>query len=79
MANVSVVAGSNRLKHAIKALQDHWVQTEVTWNDSVRRRFEERYLAPLDPAVDAAVIGMHKLAEILDQVRRDCTDRSETL
>ena len=50
-----------------------------TWNDSVRQRFEERYLAPLDPAVDAAVIGMQKLAEVLDKVRRDCSDRSETL
>ena len=42
-------------------------------------RFEERYLGPFDPAVDAAVIGMQKLAEVLDQVRRDCSDRSETL
>lgn len=79
MANASVVAGTNRLRHAMKALHDHWALTEATWNDSVRQRFEERYLAPLDPAVEAAVIGMHKLAEILDQVRRDCTDRSETL
>ncbi|MDR3635679.1 MAG: hypothetical protein P4L84_17890 [Isosphaeraceae bacterium] len=79
MANANVVAGTNRLRHAIKALQDNWVLTEATWNDSVRQRFEERYLAPLDPAVGAAVIGMHKLAEVLDQVRRDCTDRSEKL
>jgi hypothetical protein len=51
--------------------------TEATWNDSVRRRFEERHLAPLDPATDAALLGMQKLAEVLDQVRRDCSDRSE--
>ncbi len=79
MANANVVAGSNRLKHAIKTLQDQWRITEATWNDSVRRRFEERHLAPLDPAVDAALIGMQKLAELLDRVRRDCSDRSETL
>jgi len=51
--------------------------TEPTWGDSVRRRFEERHLAPLSPAVEAAVIGLQKLAETLDQVRRDCSDRSE--
>jgi hypothetical protein len=79
MANANVIAGTNRLRHAIKVLRDQWALTEETWNDSVRRRFEERYLGPLDPAVDAAVIGMHKLAEVLDQVRRDCSDRSETL
>jgi len=79
MANANVVAGTNRLRHAIKVLQDQWLLTEATWDDSVRHRFEERYVAPLDPAIDAAVIGMHKLAEVLDQVRRDCSDRSETL
>jgi len=79
MANANVMAGSSRLKHAIMSLRDRWAATESTWNDSVRHRFEERHLAPLDPAVDAALVGMHKLAEILDQVRRDCSDRSEML
>ncbi len=79
MANANVVAGTTRLKHAIKTLKDQWLITEATWNDKVRHRFEERYLAPLDPAIDAAVIGMFKLAEVLDQVRRDCSDRSPTL
>jgi len=79
MANANVVAGSNRLKHALKALKDQWLITECTWNDAVRRRFEERYLLPLDPAADAALIGMQKLADLLDKVRRDCSDRSEML
>ncbi len=78
MANARVMAGSNRLKQTIRVLRDHWLVTEQTWGDAVRRRFEERHLQPLDPAVDAAVIGLQKLAEVLDQVRRDCSDRSET-
>jgi hypothetical protein len=79
MPNANVIAGSNRLKHALRTLQDHWRATEATWNDSVRRRFGERHLLPLDPAVDAALLGMQKLAAVLDQVRRDCSDRSEML
>lgn len=79
MANANVILGSNRLKHALKTLQEHWQVTEATWNDSVRRRFEERHLRPLDPAVDAAMVGMHKLADVLEKVRRDCSDRSEML
>ena len=59
-------------------LRDQWLITEATWSDSVRQRFEERYLAPLEPAVDSAINGMQKIAEVLDQVRRDCSDRSET-
>jgi hypothetical protein len=79
MANANVLAGANRLKHAINALQEHWLITEASWSDSVRRRFEERHLQPLDPAVQAALDGMQKLAEVLEKVRRDCSDRSETL
>jgi hypothetical protein len=78
MANAKVIAGSTRLKQTIRVLRDHWLTTEPAWNDSARQRFEERYLAPIHPAVDAAAIGMQKLADLLDQVRRDCSDRSET-
>jgi hypothetical protein len=79
MANANVLAGSSRLKHAIRTLQDRWRETEPTWKDSVRQKFEDRYIQPLDPAVAAALIGMQKLAEVLERVRRDCSDRSEML
>ena len=78
MPNAKVMSGSNRLKQTLRALKDQWLVTEATWSDVVRRKFEDRYLAPVDPAVDAAVNGMQKIAEVLDQVRRDCSDRSET-
>jgi len=77
MANAKVLAGATRLSQTIRVLSDHWLVTEATWTDSVRQRFEERYLAPLEPAVDSAVNGLQKFAEVLDQVRRDCSDRSE--
>jgi len=77
MPNTRVLAGSTRLSQTIRALRDQWLVTEATWSDSARQRFEERYLAPLDPAVDAAVNGLQKIADVLDQVRRDCSDRSE--
>jgi hypothetical protein len=79
MPNAKVLAGTSRLKQSLRALKDQWLVTEATWNDSVRTRFEDRHLAPLDPAVDAAIIGMQALAEVLEQVRRDCSDGSETL
>jgi hypothetical protein len=77
MANANVLAAAHRLKHAIKALQDHWLSTEAAWSDSVRWRFEQRYLSALDPAIDSALNGMRKIADVLDQIRRDCSDRSE--
>jgi hypothetical protein len=79
MPNARVLAGSTRLHQTIRVLKDQWLVTEATWGDSVRRRFEERHLAPLEPAVDSAIKGMQKIAEVLDQIRRDCSDRSESL
>ena len=79
MPNARVMAGSTRLNQTVRALKDQWLVTEATWGDSVRQRFEDRYLAPLEPAVDSAINGMLKIAEVLDQVRRDCSDRSESL
>jgi hypothetical protein len=77
MASTNVVEGAARLKAAMKSLQEHWLATEATWSDSVRQRFEERYILPMDPAAEAAINGMRKLAEVLEKVRRDCSDRSE--
>ncbi len=77
MANAKILAGSTRLKQTIRVLNERWLITEATWGDGVRRRFEERHLAPLAPAVDSAVVGLQKLAEVLEKVRRDCSDRSE--
>jgi hypothetical protein len=77
MPDAKVLAGSTRLKQTIRALRDQWLSTEATWSDVVRQRFEERYLAPLEPAVDSAVNGLQAMAEVLERVRRDCSDRSE--
>jgi hypothetical protein len=79
MPNAKVLAGSSRIGQAFRALRERWVLTEESWQDSVRQRFEARYLAPLESAADSASNGMQKIAEILDQVRRDCSDRSESL
>jgi hypothetical protein len=79
MPNAKLVAGSNRVRQNMRVLRDHWLITEAGWNDAVRQRFEERYLAPLDPAAEVAIQGMLKLAEVLDRVRRDCSDRSDAL
>ncbi len=79
MPNAKVLAGSTRLGQSARLLRDHWLITEATWSDAVRQRFEERYLVHLESAVDSAVNGIQGIAEILDQVRRDCSDRSELL
>jgi hypothetical protein len=77
MANAKVLAGATRLKQTTRVLRDQWIVTEETWGDAVRQRFEERFLAPLEPAVESAINGLQAMAEVLEKVRRDCSDRSE--
>ncbi len=77
MPNAKALAGSHRLAQCFRLLRDEWRITEETWGDEVRRRFEERHLNPLESAVDSAVHGIQAMAEVLEQVRRDCSDRSE--
>jgi predicted component of type VI protein secretion system len=79
MPNARALAGSHRMAQCFRDLRDHWLATESTWSDSVRQRFEERYLTPIESAVQSAVNGIQTMAEILEQVRRDCSDRSELL
>jgi hypothetical protein len=79
MPNAKALAGSHRLAQCSRLVRDQWLATESTWSDSVRQRFEERYLTPIESAVDSAVNGINTMAEILEQVRRDCSDRSELL
>jgi hypothetical protein len=79
MPNAKAVAGSHRMAQSFHVLREQWLATESTWSDSVRQRFEERYLAPIESAVDSAVNGIKTIADILEQVRRDCSDRSELL
>jgi hypothetical protein len=77
MPNARVIHGVNRLSQTVRVLRDQWLLTEASWSDAVRKRFEDRYLAPIEPAVDSALNGLQKLAEVLDHVKRDCSDRSE--
>jgi hypothetical protein len=77
MPNAKALAGSERIAQCFRLLRDEWRLTEATWSDSVRQSFEERYLTPIESAVDSAVNGIRAMAEVLEQVRRDCSDRSE--
>jgi hypothetical protein len=77
MADAKILAGATRLKQTTRLLRDQWFVTEATWGDVARQRFEERYLAPLEPAIDSAINGLQVMAEVMEKVRRDCSDRSE--
>jgi hypothetical protein len=65
-------AGGARLKHAMKALNEHWDITREKWADHVAADFEKNHLQPLEHQVNTALLGMQKLAEVLNKVRQEC-------
>jgi hypothetical protein len=68
--------GANKLHHAMKTLIERWEETEPHWRDQVRADFGENHLKPLEDQVGATIRAMGRLADVLNQVRRDCSDRS---
>jgi hypothetical protein len=78
MANAALSSASNRLGSALKTLKERWEITQETWDDQVRREFEDRQLIPLEAAVKSAMVGMQELGDELSRVRIDCSDRSDS-
>ena len=66
-------AGSARLKHAMKSLNENWDVTRESWADKNALDFEKNHLVPVQQMVENALRGMDKLSEVLHKVRADCS------
>lgn len=64
---------SSALHYALKALRQRWDDTQQGWNDSVRRAFEEKHLAPLDPQVLAALKAINRLSMVMSRAYDECS------
>jgi hypothetical protein len=65
--------GAVKLTHALKTVRLRWEDAQDYWHDSVRHNFEEQHLRPLEERVQVAIKGMQDLAEVLAQMRRECS------
>jgi aspartate/glutamate racemase len=64
-----------KLEAAQKTLQVVKANTAEQWNDEVRRKFDERFLAPVDLRVKRMIDSIHHLTESLTAAQRECEDR----
>ena len=69
--------GVIRLTRAAKQLRDRWSEIKEHWNDQNRRDFERNHLEPLAPEITLTLAAVQRLAEVLEQARRDCVDEQE--
>ena len=64
--------GRGQLGKLIKDLRLRWHETRMNWDDVQAKRFEERYIEPMDQDLRAALSAMDDMAGILSQVRQEC-------
>ena len=70
---MSINAAKARLTQAQKDLLAHWMQTRVSWDDAISRRFEETHIRPLESDVRSAVGAMEQAERVLQRMSRDCS------
>jgi uncharacterized protein YukE len=66
-----------RLQRETKKLRDQWEQTQQFWQDATARQFEEKYLAPLIPALQLTLAAVHELAESIEHAEQELGDPLE--
>ena len=69
---MGVYESRGQLAKSMKDLADRWADTKLDWDDVVSRRFEERFLAPLEQDLRNATSAMDHMAHLLGQIRREC-------
>jgi uncharacterized protein YukE len=70
---VDISSDRARLHNLLKDLRVRWQQVQEDWNDPVRREFEENHWTELEARVQAALQAMSRLAQVMTQVRHDCS------
>ena len=63
------------LVKAMRNLLSAWNVTKDSWQDAKMSAFEERYIEMLDQDTRQAVETMARMAGLIDQIRRECSDR----
>lgn len=71
---MSLDVGRYRLFSAHKTLNQHWDETRLVWNDSVRAEFAKEHLEPLEPIVLTTLGAIDRLAQVLVRLREECSD-----
>jgi hypothetical protein len=60
------------LAKAMKELTTRWGDVKANWDDVQARAFEETYLRNLEADLRVAAAAMDQVAQVVNQVRRDC-------
>lgn len=69
---MSLGGGSGMLTDSVRALWRQWRECRQSWGDQNAQRFEDEFVAPVDPAARQALEAMEQLKTAADEARRAC-------
>jgi hypothetical protein len=72
MKIADLTSGAAKISSAYKTLKVRWDNTKEHWHDDNCRRFEENYIDPLEPQINAALEAISRLAEVLGRAEQEC-------
>jgi len=68
---VNIDPEASRLGSAFKKLNRCWLDTENSWDDKVKKRFEKEYMAPLEKQVRSTLREMERLSQVIKKAQRN--------
>ncbi|MGW8255975.1 MAG: hypothetical protein ACWGMZ_00665 [Thermoguttaceae bacterium] len=72
MKNWDLTTGMKKMSLAMDSLQASALDTRQYWSDEVNRKFQETYLAPLEPKMRSLLDAIQRLDETLSSAERQC-------
>ncbi|MBN2580974.1 MAG: hypothetical protein JXB10_18475 [Pirellulales bacterium] len=72
MKTCDLSAGAAKLELAMESLHAADAEANHYWSDEAHCKFQETYVAPLDPKVRRLLDAIQRLAEVLAVAERQC-------
>jgi hypothetical protein len=69
---MGMLEGRAKVGKSVKELMAHWTETKSQWDDFTSKKFEEKFLTPIQQDAKQAAGAMDAMSQILQQAKRDC-------
>jgi hypothetical protein len=64
--------GRGQIGKMMKDLSNRWHETRLNWDDEQARRFEEKFIEPMEMDARNAISAMDEMASLLTQIKQEC-------
>ena len=72
---MSLDVGRYKLYSAWKAIDEHWQQTHLSWQDVVRAEFAKEFWVDMEGPVVSTLAAIDRLNQVLISMRHQCGDK----